>query len=72
MVETSGVPDPTFGDKNGCKHTYVSPRDVGDFGLTNPLECSKGGGEEPSAYKPDPVKKPAAKKEAAPPEAAFV
>lgn len=73
MVEASGLPDPTFGDKNGCKHTYVSPRDVGDFGLENPLECAKGGGEEPSAFKPDPPAKKAAKKEeAAPAEAAFV
>lgn len=71
MVETSGLPDPTFHDKNDCKHTYVSPRDVGDFGLENPLECKKGNGEEPSAFKPDPVKK-AAKKEEAPKEAAFV
>jgi len=51
----------TFKDKNGCKHTYVSPRKVEDFGLENPLDCSgaknPGKGEEASAFSPAAAKK---------------
>ena len=51
----------TFRDKNNCKHQYVSPRKVADFGLENPLDCSgakaPGKGEEKSAYSAAAAKK---------------
>jgi len=51
----------TFRDKNNCKHNYVSPRKVADFGLENPLDCSgakvPSNGEEGSAYDAKAAKK---------------
>jgi len=52
--------DPTFKDKNGCTHTYVSPRSEGSV-----HECAEGKDQEQSAHGGD-------KKAAAPPAAAFV
>lgn len=37
-----GMPDATFYDNVKCKHTYISPRKVEDFGLDMDADCPEG------------------------------
>jgi len=37
-----GVADPTFYDNAKCRHTYISPRKMEDFGLEMEADCPEG------------------------------
>jgi len=63
-----GMPDATFKDKRNCKHTYISPRKMEDFGLDMDADCpidektKESGEEEQSIHKPKAeAKKPEVK-----------